>query len=144
MKFPHPYNEVLVLFLDVPGEEIHTPSFTWTNVEQIKAAQFIYNLKRQKIAGKFVVLCNYSSTVKDLKNLDEWIPIFTVDSFMGKEADIVRSLTTRSTTVLNEEIGQFLINDQRLTDALICAREGMVILGSRIVLERSQLWRKLL
>ena len=144
MEFPHPYNEVTALCLDVPGEEVRTLLLSWTNVKQIKAAQSIYNLIRQKIARKLVILCYYSSTVHDLKNLDKRISIFTVDSFMGKEADIVILLTTRSTTVLTEETGKFLFNDQRFTVALIQAREGMIILSSRIVLERGQLWRNLL
>lgn len=133
-----------MLFLDVPGKELCTLLLSLTNAEQIKAVRLIYNLIQQQNLVKFVILCYYSLTVRDLRNLDEQILIYTVNSFIGKEADIVMSLTTRLATVLNDKTGKILFHDQRLTVALTRAREGIIILGSRALLERGQLWRQLL
>ena len=98
MEFPHPYNEVPALFLDVPGEEVRTPSFSWTNVKQIKATQSIYNSLRQKIAGKLVILCYYSSTVHDLKNLDDSNIVSGAYEFLNTDFQYLLNLGTKFRT----------------------------------------------
>ena len=144
LKFPPLYDETPILFLDVPGAEFCTPLFSWMNSQQLEAARLIYHRLKDVTSGKIVVLCYYSSSVYDLRKEDLRLPVYTVDSFMGKGADLIVLLTTRTTTRLQEETGRFLFDWQRQTLALTRAREGMFILGSQLVLSNSSLWTSLI
>ena len=116
---------------------------SWTNDEQNEAAVKIAQKMQFHLPGRLTTLCYYNSTLRDLRAREPELPCHTIDSYMGKETDLVLLLTTKTNTGLTEETERFLFDRNRLTVALTRAEEGVIVLGSQRLLEKSPLWKKL-
>jgi len=69
------------------------------------------------------------------------IPVSTVDSFQGRECDIVVFSTVRSNAV--QDLG-FLDDERRLNVAVTRARFGRIIVGDKATLGNNALWKRVL
>lgn len=90
---------------------------------------------------KITALSPYSKQVKLLKTiLPPSVPAFTVDSFQGRESDIVIFSTVRCNA--NRDIG-FVEDARRLNVIWTRARLALIIVGDgATMMEGSQLWKR--
>lgn len=82
-----------------------------------------------------VIICPYTSQCRILLSYQSGIPIHTIDSFQGKEADCVLLSMVRT----GNNIG-FWTDARRLTVALTRARQKFVIVGDVNSWNKSPLW----
>jgi len=80
--------------------------------------------KLEKVYENIVIICPYTSQCRLLLSYQTGIPIHTIDSFQGKEADCVLLSMVRT----GNSIG-FWSDPRRLTVALTRAKQKLVIVG---------------
>jgi regulator of nonsense transcripts 1 len=87
------------------------------------------------------VLSPYSKQIKQLKTmLPSNVPCFTIDSFQGRESDIIIFSTVRCNA--DGDIG-FVDDARRLNVMWTRARLALIIVGDyRTMTEGSQLWKR--
>lgn len=92
---------------------------------------------------KVTVLTPYTEQVSELKRrLPNDVGVFTIDSFQGRESDIVIFSTVRCN--LDRDIG-FLEDERRLNVVWTRAKLALIIVGDRPTLtEKNGLWRRAL
>ncbi|PPQ66641.1 hypothetical protein CVT24_006933 [Panaeolus cyanescens] len=91
---------------------------------------------------KTTVLSPYTKQIQELrKRLPGSITCSTVDSFQGRESDIVIFSTVRCNS--NAEVG-FLEDPRRLNVMWTRARLALIIVGDRTTLSANQLWKRAL
>jgi regulator of nonsense transcripts 1 len=90
---------------------------------------------------KITALSPYSKQIKQLKTvLPQSVPAFTIDSFQGRESDIIIFSSVRCNTI--GEIG-FLEDARRLNVMWTRAKLALIIVGDRRTMtEGSQLWKR--
>ncbi|KAH8825229.1 AAA domain-containing protein [Flagelloscypha sp. PMI_526] len=89
---------------------------------------------------KATVLTPYTAQVRLLKQrLQGRADVFTVDSFQGRESDIIVFSSVRCNVL--GDFG-FLEDERRLNVMWTRAKLGLVLVGSKGMLERNQLWKK--
>lgn len=86
------------------------------------------------------VLSPYTKQVKLLKqHLQNRADTFTVDSFQGRESDIIIFSSVRCNA--EGDFG-FLEDARRLNVMWTRAKLGLILVGSRTMLEKNELWKR--
>jgi len=155
MIFPWPTREdddriIANVFVECAAEEDYGRS-SKANTGQAELIKFIIEnqLKPSESESKeaadtipleITVLTPYTRQVCELKQrLPSSITVSTVDSFQGRESDIIVFSTVRCNA--NEDIG-FLDDERRLNVAWTRAKCARIVVGHRTTLEKnSELWR---
>lgn len=88
-------------------------------------------------ALKITVLSPYSKQVQALRHLS--VPCFTIDSFQGRESDIIIFTTVRCNAT--KDIG-FVDDARRLNVMWTRARLGLIIIGDRETMGNNPLWSR--
>ena len=86
------------------------------------------------------ILTPYTKQVRELRNLTNSAPAFTIDSFQGRESDVIVFSTVRCNML--RDIG-FVEDERRLNVAWTRAKLGLIIVGDRATLTESNgLWKR--
>ena len=86
------------------------------------------------------ILTFYTAQGNDVRKKNSDIMVSSVDAFQGREADVViLSLSARKIKLNN-----FMIDPRRICVALSRARNDLHIVGHRITMKQSPLWREIL
>ncbi|KAF9022945.1 RNA-directed RNA polymerase [Hymenopellis radicata] len=86
-------------------------------------------------------LSPYTKQIQELRHRLSDIPSFTIDSFQGRESDIIIFSSVRSNA--QRDIG-FLEDERRLNVMWTRARKALVIIGDRQTMDSNQLWKRAL
>ncbi len=137
-------NNLPLEFINIEGKDrIKADSRSFYNVEEAlfcsKLVSFYKNagLKSENIA----VISPYRAQVEFLRKHIESVEIDTVDAFQGREKDLVIISTVRANDY--EKIG-FLADKRRLNVAISRAKQKMILLGSKKLLESNELYKKII
>lgn len=91
---------------------------------------------------KITVLSPYTKQIQELRHrLPSSVPCFTVDSFQGRESDIIIFTTVRSNA--EHDIG-FVDDARRLNVMWTRARLGLIIIADKDTMGTNALWRRAL
>lgn len=147
-SFPWPRRDGVVLptvFVQCDGEE-SMGGASKSNPDQVNVVQRIMALLQPSSIQSekpltITILSPYSKQISLLKNqIKPPVPCFTIDSFQGRESDIIVFSTVRCNTT--GEIG-FVEDARRLNVMWTRARLGLIIIGDRRTMTAtSELWRK--
>jgi len=155
IKFPWPCEEKPMFFYNCVGnEEISASGTSYLNrVEAAACEQIVTQFLKVGVnppqigvitpyEGQRSFSVNLMRRTGSLRlDLYEEIEVASVDSFQGREKDIIILSCVRS----NEHQGIGFLNDpRRLNVALTRARYGLVVLGNPKVLSKQPLWNSLL
>ncbi|KAE9396457.1 RdRP-domain-containing protein [Gymnopus androsaceus JB14] len=87
---------------------------------------------------KITVLSPYTKQTKLLRS-NLRVPAFTVDSFQGREDEIIIMTTVRSNA--NGDLG-FLEDERRLNVAWTRAKSALIVVGNKLTLANNGLWQR--
>lgn len=112
---------------------------SYLNDGEVEIIKKVVNKFYTSSTNRIIVLCYYKATYEALENIldSKKVTLATIDSFQGREGDIVIISTTRC----NEEhrIG-FLIDPQRMNVAITRASQLTIIIGNSTTLNSCKLW----
>jgi superfamily I DNA and/or RNA helicase len=97
--------------------------------------------KEDPLNLNITILSPYTKQIKELKTAISNIPIFTIDSFQGREADIIIFSSVRCNE--DNDIG-FLEDVRRLNVMWTRARLALIIVGDRRTMNASDVWKRAL
>ena len=156
-KFPWPTKEgelVPVVFVQC-GKEEDMGGMSKRNEGQAEVVQQVIKLLMTKNAQeglpsskdpnaklKITVLTPYTKQVSELKSRipkDQEIETFTIDSFQGRESDIIVFSTVRCN--VERDIG-FVEDARRLNVMWTRAKLALIVVGDRATLGTSALWKR--
>lgn len=155
LEFPWPRQRdgqtiVPTVFIQCPDEE-DLGGRSKSNEGQVRVILKVLDLLKPKAADaspsentpSITILSPYRGQIQKLKNkVSSSIPVSTVDSFQGRESDIIVFSTVRSNA--DGEIG-FLEDHRRLNVMWTRARIALIIVGNQATLSQgSELWRRAL
>ncbi|KAG7097929.1 hypothetical protein E1B28_005240 [Marasmius oreades] len=157
-KFPWPVNEqgivVPTVFLECASEE-DMGGRSKSNVGQVDVIEKVIKLlttEKEIEAGgqeettpalgdlKITVLSPYTKQVKELhQRLPASISTSTIDSFQGRESDIIIFSSVRCNA--EGDIG-FVDDGRRLNVMWTRAKKGLILVGHRTTMEHNQMWKR--
>ena len=121
-EYNHNFELEPIQIFDVNGKE-KLDGTSFYNMEEVEEIiKIYYNLLNE--FSDIVIISPYNAQCSKLKNKDNSLNVHTVDSFQGKEADIIILTTVRS----NDDVG-FWNDPRRLNVGLTRARHGLRIVG---------------
>ncbi|KIY70985.1 hypothetical protein CYLTODRAFT_157241 [Cylindrobasidium torrendii FP15055 ss-10] len=114
------------------------------NLGQIALVQHLLetSLKRtEDFQLSITNLSPYGRQIKELKSHIPGVDAYTVDSFQGRESDIIIFSSVRCN--VQHDIG-FLTDERRLNVMWTRARRALIIIGDKNTLQADPLWRRAL
>eukprot|EP00510_Aplanochytrium_minuta_P000586 CAMPEP_0184015878 /NCGR_PEP_ID=MMETSP0954-20121128/6602_1 /TAXON_ID=627963 /ORGANISM="Aplanochytrium sp, Strain PBS07" /LENGTH=355 /DNA_ID=CAMNT_0026296805 /DNA_START=51 /DNA_END=1118 /DNA_ORIENTATION=- len=142
-----------MIFLDVSDgtEASGRDGVSFKNVPEVEAVTKLHRIMLQDASlehNSIGIISPYSEQVKALRRSirqDERTEINTVDSFQGREFDIVLFSTVRSNARLQGRSNIGFLNDKnRLNVAITRAKHLICIIGNKKTLIGSSVWRPLI
>uniref|UniRef100_A0AC34FT34 Uncharacterized protein n=1 Tax=Panagrolaimus sp. ES5 TaxID=591445 RepID=A0AC34FT34_9BILA len=131
--------ESSLLFVNCKGTEERLFPISRTNkLQNLVAKQVIEKVRLYNQKCSVAILTYYNGQRNELKAIltDKSVEICSVDSFQGREADIVIIVTT-----LVDNKSDFVDDKQRLCVALTRAKKGIIIIGHAATLEKMKNWK---
>ncbi|BEP28760.1 IGHMBP2 family helicase [Helicovermis profundi] len=139
------YNENIIEVIDVSGHELRKKDSKsyYNNFEIDKVIDYIETLKSKGIEdSQIAVISPYKAQTIKIKDLIKHeIEVDTVDSFQGREKDIVIISFVRAN--LNERVG-FLNDYRRLNVSISRAKSKLVLVGNFKTLKTDKLFNNML
>jgi regulator of nonsense transcripts 1 len=152
-KFPWPHDDGLIpsVFIQCSAEE-DMGRMSKSNAVQVELVEHIVSLLTSTRQGQeeehsrqmpsITTLTPYTRQVQNLRQrLPSSVTVSTIDSFQGRESDVVIFSTVRSNA--EGDIG-FLSDRRRLNVMWTRARLALIVVGDRRTLSTDQLWQRAL